>query len=380
MSEITKDTWKLGEHEFSSRFILGSGKYSLELIDAAVKEAKAEIVTMALRRANEGGVANILDYIPKNVTLLPNTSGARNAEEAVRIARLSRQISGSDFVKIEVIHDSKYLLPDNYETAKAVEVLAKEGFVVMPYMYPDLNAARDMQNAGAACIMPLAAPIGSNRGVCTKDFIQILIDEIDLPIIVSYYKNKKRDERAKKLMIEFRDAIQAVAAALLAGYSIEHAWKEAEREIMDLYGKEAMITKELIQMNAEIKLNRNVEEILHDLAVRSGVEEIQSFAEIFGFAKRSGGDFPQIIRTTAARISAKIEVEREVDTVIAGKKLEGKIMSVMPFFILAYLNLASGEFIDPLYGNLAGVLVMSAALLVFVGAMAINRRISDIRV
>lgn len=108
----------------------------------------------------------------------------RNAEEAVRIARLSRQISGSDFVKIEVIHDSKYLLPDNYETAKAVEVLAKEGFVVMPYMYPDLNAARDMQNAGAACIMPLAAPIGSNRGVCTKDFIQILIDEIDLPIIV----------------------------------------------------------------------------------------------------------------------------------------------------------------------------------------------------
>ena len=120
---------------------------------------------MALRRANEGGVANILDYITKNVTLLQNTSGARNAEEAVRIARLSRQISGSDFVKIEVIHDSKYLLPDNYETAKAVEVLAKEGFVVMPYMYPDLNAARDMQNAGAACIMPLAAPIGSNRGV-----------------------------------------------------------------------------------------------------------------------------------------------------------------------------------------------------------------------
>ena len=184
MSEIPKDTWKLGDHEFSSRFILGSGKYSLELIDAAVKEAKAEIVTMALRRANEGGVANILDYIPQNVTLLPNTSGARNAEEAVRIARLSRQISGSDFVKIEVIHDSKYLLPDNYETVKAVEVLALEGFVVMPYMYPDLNAARDMQNAGAACIMPLAAPIGSNRGVCTKDFIQILIDEIDLPIIV----------------------------------------------------------------------------------------------------------------------------------------------------------------------------------------------------
>lgn len=182
-SSQSKDIFKLGKYEFTSRFILGSGKYSLELIDAAVKQAEAQIVTLALRRANDGGIANILDYIPENVHLLPNTSGARNAEEAVRIARLSRELCHSDMVKIEVIRDTKYLLPDNYETAKATEILAKEGFVVMPYMYPDLNAARDMANAGAACIMPLAAPIGSNRGVCTKDFIQILIDEIDLPII-----------------------------------------------------------------------------------------------------------------------------------------------------------------------------------------------------
>ncbi|MGN0465330.1 MAG: thiazole synthase [Lachnospiraceae bacterium] len=179
-----KDTFTLGGHEFNSRFILGSGKYSLDLIQAAVQNAGAQIITLALRRANEGGLANILDYIPEGVTLLPNTSGARNAEEAVRIARLSREICESDFVKIEVIRDSKYLLPDNYETAKATEILAKEGFIVMPYMYPDLNAARDMANAGAACIMPLGAPIGSNKGICTKDFIQILIDEIDLPIIV----------------------------------------------------------------------------------------------------------------------------------------------------------------------------------------------------
>ena len=174
----------LGGHEFTSRFILGSGKYSLELIQAAVQNAGAQIVTMALRRANEGGMANILDYIPEGVTVLPNTSGARNAEEAVRIARLAREVCGTDFIKIEAIRDTKYLLPDNYETAKATEILAKEGFVVMPYMYPDLNAARDMANAGAACIMPLGAPIGSNKGICTKDFIQILIDEIDLPIIV----------------------------------------------------------------------------------------------------------------------------------------------------------------------------------------------------
>ena len=174
----------LGGHEFCSRFILGSGKYSLDLVKAAVEQAGAEIITLALRRANEGKIANILDYIPKEVTLLPNTSGARTADEAVRIARLSREVGCGDFVKIEVIHDSKYLLPDNYETAKATEILAKEGFVVMTYMYPDLNAARDMVIAGAACIMPLGSPIGSNKGICTKDFIEILIDEIDLPIIV----------------------------------------------------------------------------------------------------------------------------------------------------------------------------------------------------
>nr|WP_302596854.1 thiazole synthase [uncultured Cellulosilyticum sp.] len=178
------DKLVIGGHEFTSRFILGSGKYSLDLIKAAIEDAGAQMVTMAVRRANTGGEENILDYIPKDVTLLPNTSGARNAQEAVRIARLAREVGCGDFVKIEVIRDSKYLLPDNAETIKATEILAKEGFVVMPYMYPDLNVARDLVNAGAAAIMPLASPIGSNRGLCTKDFIKILIHEIDLPIIV----------------------------------------------------------------------------------------------------------------------------------------------------------------------------------------------------
>lgn len=182
--ENNTDKLIIGGREFNSRFILGSGKYSLDLIKAAVENAGAEIITLALRRANLNGNANILDYIPKNVTLLPNTSGARNAEEAVRIARLAREIGCGDFVKVEVIRDSKYLLPDNYETIKATEILAKEGFVVMPYMYPDLNAARDMVSAGASAIMPLAAPIGSNKGLSTRDFIKILVDEIELPIIV----------------------------------------------------------------------------------------------------------------------------------------------------------------------------------------------------
>lgn len=177
-------TWKLGKHEFKSRFILGSGKYSLNLIKAAVENAQADIITLALRRVNDGGMANILDYIPEHITLLPNTSGARNADEAVRIARLSRELCLSDLVKIEIMRDSKYLLPDNQETIKATEILAKEGFTVLPYMYPDLNVARDLTNAGAAAIMPLGAPIGTNKGLCTKEFIQILIDEIELPIIV----------------------------------------------------------------------------------------------------------------------------------------------------------------------------------------------------
>ena len=124
------------------------------------------------------------DYTPLGVTLLPNTSGARNADEAVRIARLARELGCGNFVKIEIMRDTKYLLPDNQETIKATEILAKEGFVVLPYMHPDLNVARDLVNAGASAVMPLAAPIGSNRGLSTKDFVQILIDEIDLPIIV----------------------------------------------------------------------------------------------------------------------------------------------------------------------------------------------------
>ena len=181
---INNDKLVIGGHEFNSRFILGSGKYSLSLIKAAVENAGAEIITLAVRRANTKDQESILDHIPVGVTLLPNTSGARNAEEAVRIARLARELGCGNFVKIEIMRDTKYLLPDNAETVKATEILANEGFVVMPYMYPDLNTARDLVNAGAASVMPLASPIGSNKGLATKDFIQILIDEIDLPIIV----------------------------------------------------------------------------------------------------------------------------------------------------------------------------------------------------
>lgn len=216
----------LGGHEFNSRFILGSGKYSLDLIKAAVENAGAEIITLALRRAT-AGTDNILDFIPKGVTLLPNTSGARNAEEAIRIARLARECGCGDFVKIEIMRDSKYLLPDNYETIKATEVLAKEGFVVMPYMYPDLNVARDLKNAGAASIMPLGAPIGSNKGICTKEFIKILIDEIDLPIIVD--AGIGRPSQACEAMEMGAAAVMANTAIATAGdiAAMAEAFKKA---------------------------------------------------------------------------------------------------------------------------------------------------------
>lgn len=212
---MSNDKFILGGHEFNSRFILGSGKYSLDLIKAAVENAGAEIITLALRRAVTGNVENILDYIPKGVTLLPNTSGARNADEAVRIARIAREAGCGDFVKVEVIGDSKYLLPDNYETCKATEILAKEGFVVMPYMYPDLYAARALANAGAACVMPLGAPIGSNKGLCTKDFIKILIDEIDLPVIID--AGIGRPSQACEAMELGADAVMANTAIATAG-------------------------------------------------------------------------------------------------------------------------------------------------------------------
>ena len=215
MQQHTNDPLVIGGHTFTSRFILGSGKYSLKLIQAAVQDAGAELITLAVRRANTRDQENILDYIPKGVTLLPNTSGARNAQEAVRIARLARELGCGDFVKIEIMRDSKYLLPDNAETILATETLAKEGFVVLPYMYPDLNVARDLANAGAAAIMPLGAPIGSNKGLATRDFIQILIDEMDLPVIVD--AGIGRPSQACEAMEMGAAAIMANTALATAG-------------------------------------------------------------------------------------------------------------------------------------------------------------------
>lgn len=213
------DKLNLGKYSFDSRFILGSGKFSLKMMEAVIEHGGVEIATLAVRRANTGKDENILDYIPDGITLLPNTSGARNAQEAVRIAKLARELGCGDMVKVEVVTDTKYLLPDNYETIKATEMLAKEGFTVLPYMYPDLIAAREMVNAGASAVMPLGAPIGSNKGLLTKEFIQILVNEIDLPIIVDAGIGKPS---------QACEAMELGAAAVMANTAIATAGNVAQ--------------------------------------------------------------------------------------------------------------------------------------------------------
>ncbi|MBP2633005.1 MAG: ThiG [Firmicutes bacterium] len=180
------DKLVIGNQELQSRLFLGTGKFSSnKIMPSAITAAKAQVVTVALRRADQAyPEENILNFIPKGCILMPNTSGARTAEEAVRIARMSRTLGCGDWIKIEVISDNRYLLPDNQETIKATQILAAEGFVVLPYMSPDIMSAKCLVEAGAAAVMPLGAPIGSNRGLQTKELIRILIEEIELPIIV----------------------------------------------------------------------------------------------------------------------------------------------------------------------------------------------------
>ena len=182
-----EDLLRMGGKEFASRFLMGTGKFeSKETMRQAIVRSGAQIVTVALRRIDlEQTDENIASFVPEGRILLVNTSGARNAGEAVRIARIAREAGYGNWVKIEVIGDSRYLLPDNAETIKATETLAADGFVVLPYMHPDLYAARALVKAGAAAVMPLGSLIGSNQGLRMRMLIEVLIEEIEeVPIIV----------------------------------------------------------------------------------------------------------------------------------------------------------------------------------------------------
>lgn len=180
------DILEIGGKRIASRLFVGTGKFSgNDVMLEVLKASAADVVTVALRRVDAGGRSeNVLDYVPGKCVLLMNTSGARNADEAVRIARLARAGGTGNWIKVEVVADNKYLLPDNHETLLATETLVKEGFVVFPYMSPDLSMGRRMADCGAAAVMPLGSPIGSNRGLRTKELVEIMIREIKIPVIV----------------------------------------------------------------------------------------------------------------------------------------------------------------------------------------------------
>jgi Uncharacterized enzyme of thiazole biosynthesis len=182
----TDDVLLLGGVRFTNRLFTGTGKFAANpQIPKMLSASGSQMITVALRRIDaQARQENILAFIPKDVVLLPNTSGARTAEQAVRIARIAREAGCGDFIKIEVITDMKYLMPDNWETLQATEILAKDGFVVLPYVLPDLVLAKRLENAGAAAVMPLGSPIGTNRGLQTKPLIEMLIENCTVPIVV----------------------------------------------------------------------------------------------------------------------------------------------------------------------------------------------------
>ena len=176
----------IGDRSFDSRLLIGTGKYpSDKMIPAIIEASGSQIITVALRRVDfEATTDNVMQHIPDHMQLLPNTSGARNADEAVRIARLARAMGCGNWVKIEVIPDNMHLLPDGHQTLLATETLVKEGFVVLPYINADPVVARQLEDAGAAAVMPLGAPIGTNRGLTTREMLRIIIDGINVPVVV----------------------------------------------------------------------------------------------------------------------------------------------------------------------------------------------------
>lgn len=183
-----KDTLIIGPREFSSRLFVGTGKFpSSTIMQEAIIASGSEMITVAMKRVNMMNEAtdDMLTHINREkVQLLPNTSGVRNAEEAVLAARMSREIFKTPFIKLEIHPDPRYLMPDPIETLKATEILAAEGFIVLPYIQADPVLCKRLEEVGSAAVMPLGAPIGTNRGLLTRDLIQIIIEQAGVPVIV----------------------------------------------------------------------------------------------------------------------------------------------------------------------------------------------------
>jgi tight adherence protein B len=192
------------------------------------------------------------------------------------------------------------------------------------------------------------------------------------PIFLKLKAKRLLQQKKQELCLQFKEAILSVAAALNAGYSVEHAWMEARTEMIQMYGEQALIVRELTQIQAHLSMNVPLEELLEDFARRSDLEDVNSFCQVFFFAKRTGGNFISIIRATAERIGEKIELQQQLMADLAARRLESQIMNVVPLVILLYLHLTSPGYFDMLYGNLTGVGIMSACLLVYLLAYALS--------
>ena len=203
------------------------------------------------------------------------------------------------------------------------------------------------------------------------------------PYLVMYLRRKaleKNSKERRQLVTQFKDGMVAVSFALNAGYSIENSFREAVKELMTLYGIQSAIVVCFEKMLRRIKNNENIEDVLSEFAIKTQIEDIMYFADVFGYAKRSGGDLISIIKNTASTIRDKIEVDAQIQTAISGKKMESAVMAVMPFGILGYMKLSSPEFIDTLYHNVIGVIFMSVCL-VIIGCMnVVARRIVNIEI
>lgn len=206
---------------------------------------------------------------------------------------------------------------------------------------------------------------------------------IFMPYLHIYMKNSAREIQRKKkqeLVNQFKDGMLAVSFSLNVGYSIENSFKEALGELILLYGNKSDIVIQFKTIIYRINVNENIEDILDDFAAKSNSEDIMYFAEVFRYAKRSGGDLISIIRNTANMISEKIEAKNEIETVISGKQMEQKIMSIVPFGIILYLKMSSPEFIEGLYGNAVGIVVMTVCLILYIVSYWLAQRIVRIEV
>ncbi|MBC5833480.1 thiazole synthase [Flavobacterium sp. F372] len=220
---------KIGNTTFNSRLFLGTGKFGSNVeMGKAILASESELVTVALKRVDfETETDAILSNLPNNIKLLPNTSGARNAKEAVFAAQLAREAMETNFIKLEIHPDPKYLMPDPIETLKATEELAKLGFIVLPYIHADPVLCKLLEEVGTAAVMPLGAPIGSNKGLKTIDFLEIIIEQSKVPVIIDAGLGAPSD--AAKAMELGADAVLVNTAIAVAGNPVlmAQAFKEA---------------------------------------------------------------------------------------------------------------------------------------------------------